>query len=118
MKNTSTVIIVSIVVLILLGMFLYKGNNKQDDKLINTNEITNISTDNSVENKNKNMDNNKIENYKEAILHTNMGDITFVFATDKPNTTSNFSCLNHEPLYNSVEFDSIIKSTSSQFNKI
>lgn len=110
MKNTKVIIIISIAALVLLGMFLYKGDKTKND-ILDMAPITSSSTDINIENKNKNttMDNNKIENYKEAILHTNMGDITFIFATDRPNTTSNFIKLASGGFYNGVKFHRVIK---------
>ncbi len=113
MKNVSTIAIISIVVLILLGIFLYKGKDKEDNLLdreinIQAKETsTNINTDN--QNKNTTMDNNQIQNYKEAVLHTNMGDITLSLSTDKPDTTSNFIKLASSGFYNGVKFHRVIK---------
>ncbi|MBP9765725.1 MAG: peptidylprolyl isomerase [Candidatus Pacebacteria bacterium] len=55
------------------------------------------------------MDNNQIQNYKEAVLHTNMGDITLSLSTDKPDTTSNFIKLASSGFYNGVKFHRVIK---------
>ena len=110
MNKTSIVIVIFIAVLIFLGVFLYKGKDNQNAQVDN-NQITASTTDINIDNTNKttNMDNNKIENYKEAILHTNMGDITFTFASDKPNTTSNFIKLASSGFYNGVRFHRVIQ---------
>lgn len=110
MKNTKVIIIISIAVLVLLGMFLYKGS-KTKNNILDIAPITSSSTDINIENQNKNttMDNNQIQNYKEAVLHTNMGDITFTFATDRPNTTSNFIKLALSGFYNGVKFHRVIE---------
>ena len=110
MNKTSIVIVIFIAVLIFLGVFLYKGKDNQNTQVDN-NQITASTTDINIDNTNKttNMDNNKIENYKEAILHTNMGDITFTFASDKPNTTSNFIKLASSGFYNGVRFHRVIQ---------
>ncbi len=112
MNKTSIIIVVFIAALIFLGVFLYKGKDNQNAKL-ETNLTTATSTDININNTNKNMDtntnNSQIENYKEAILHTNMGDITFTFNTDKPNTTSNFIKLASSGFYNGVRFHRVIQ---------
>jgi cyclophilin family peptidyl-prolyl cis-trans isomerase len=110
MKNTSVIIIIFLAVLIFLGMFLYKGNDNQKTK-VDTAGIIGTAKDINIDNinKNTNMDNNQIQNYKEAILHTNMGDITFTFASDKTNTTSNFIKLASSGFYNGVKFHRVIQ---------
>lgn len=110
MKNKSVIVVVVIAALILLGFFLYRGESDKISKVY-TDEIVNMSKDVNIENKNinKNMDNNQIQNYKEAILHTNMGDITFSFVSDKPNTTSNFIKLASSGFYNDVKFHRVIQ---------
>ena len=110
MKNAQIIIIISIAVLIVVGIFLYKNNDNQniaEDISSLTASTTDINIDNT--NKTKTMDNNKIENYKQAILHTNIGDITFTFASDKPNTTSNFIKLASSGFYNGVKFHRVIQ---------
>ena len=111
MKNTSVIVIIFIAVLILLGTFLYKGNDSKNNT--GQNQTTASTTSTNIENKNKDMEtninNSQIENYKEAILHTNMGDITFTFASDKPNTTSNFIKLASSGFYNGVKFHRVIE---------
>lgn len=110
MKNAQIIIIISIAVLIVIGMFLYKGNDNQNI-IEDSSSLTASTTDINIDNTNKTttMDNNKIENYKQAILHTNMGDITFTFASDKPNTTSNFIKLASSGFYNGVKFHRVIQ---------
>lgn len=110
MNKTSIIIVVFIAVLIFLGVFLYRGKDNQNAQVDN-NQTTASTTDINIDNTNKttNMDNNKIENYKEAILHTNMGDITFTFSSDKPNTTSNFIKLASSGFYNGVRFHRVIQ---------
>lgn len=111
MKNTSVIVIIFIAVLILLGTFLYKGNDSKNNT--EQNQTTASTTSTNIDNKNKDMEtninNSQIENYKEAILHTNMGDITFTFAGDKPNTTSNFIKLASSGFYNGVKFHRVIE---------
>jgi cyclophilin family peptidyl-prolyl cis-trans isomerase len=110
MKNTSVIIIIFIAVLILLGMFLYKGNGNKDTRVDTGGIISSpINTNSDNINKNTNMDNNQIQNYKQAILHTNIGDITFTFASDKPSTTSNFIKLASSGFYNGVKFHRVIE---------
>ncbi|MDQ1281954.1 MAG: hypothetical protein QG630_305 [Patescibacteria group bacterium] len=110
MKNTSVIIIIFLAVLIFIGMFLYKGNDNQNSK-VDTGGIIGTAKDINIDNinKNTNMDNNQIQNYKQAILHTNMGDITFTFASDKTNTTSNFIKLASSGFYNGVKFHRVIQ---------
>lgn len=110
MKNLKTIIVISIAILVLLGIFLYRNKNK--DSVLDTNILnatTSISLDNKKENTNMENNENQIQNYKEAILHTNMGDITFIFSTDKPNTTSNFIKLASNGFYNGVKFHRVIE---------
>lgn len=110
MKNTTIFIIIFIAVLIFLRVFLYKGDGNKNTN-IGQDQITASTTDINIDikNKNTNMDNNQSVNYKEAILHTNMGDITFTFAGDKPNTTSNFIKLASSGFYNGVKFHRVIQ---------
>lgn len=115
MKNLklSTIIIVSFIVLILLGTFLYRSknnesaNNENDKKKFLASSNTNIENINI--NTNTNMDNEQIQNYKEAILHTNLGDITFSFTDAKPNTVANFTKLASSGFYNNVKFHRVIE---------
>lgn len=110
MKNLKNIIVISIAILVLLGIFLYRNKNK--DSVLDTNILnatTSISLDNKKENTNMENNENQIQNYKEAILHTNMGDITFIFSTDKPNTTSNFIKLASNGFYNGVKFHRVIE---------
>lgn len=113
MKNAPAIIIIFIAVLVVLGIFLYKGNDNQNTP-VSQDQITASTTNTNIDikNKNTNMDtniNNQTANYKEAILHTNMGDITFTFVDGKPNTTSNFIKLAGSGFYNGVKFHRVIQ---------
>lgn len=125
MKNFLNVIyiILGLALIVFITFYLSnKENKKIDDRIVANDQAANSSTQDKNDNlinqnqeinkneENKNMENTKVEkNYKEAILHTNLGDITFSFSADKPNTTNNFIKLASEGFYSGIKFHRVIK---------
>ena len=112
----NKILIISCLILILIILLLKNiGNNSSqiNNGLISTTTIQNSSSSNQLiinNNLIKNMDNtNEQKTYTEAILHTNMGDISFEFSKDKPMTTSNFQKLASSGFFNGVKFHRVIK---------
>lgn len=102
-----------VVVIIGLGVWLFmKGNNKQENNIINPDVAseTQLPPEQEVgtnQQNTKDMDQAKITT---ATLKTNMGDITFEFySADAPKTVENFTKLAKEGFYDGVKFHRVIK---------
>ncbi len=113
-KNILFIILVLALIITLVIVFLNKGNlseNKIDqEEILNSTTTTMIINIDNKNNVTKTMENtNEKKTYTQAILHTNMGDIIFEFATDKPLTTGNFQKLTENGFYNGVKFHRVIK---------
>lgn len=122
--NKDTKIILIVVVVFVIGIIVaavsYENNKKNLANIDTTNtqatsgqfttntnqEYTNIE----INNTDKNMNNQNETSYTKAILHTNMGDISFEFSKDKPLTTSNFIKLAREGFYNGIKFHRVIEN--------
>lgn len=113
-KNLKTILFIfGIIFIIILAFFLFARSGKINTDNINSNQEQATSTSQSVKdinnNQNKNMENsNEIKEYKIAVLHTNMGDISFEFLADKPLTTGNFIKLASSNFYDNVKFHRVI----------
>ncbi|HEY0908174.1 MAG TPA: peptidylprolyl isomerase [Candidatus Paceibacterota bacterium] len=57
---------------------------------------------------------NNNQNIMNAILHTNMGDITIEFSKSTPNTVANFVKLAKEGFYNGTKFHRVIEGFMNQ----
>ncbi len=112
MKKYLIVFIIVVLFIILLATYLdYKNSNKsKENDILSSTSTALLSTSTLENNQNKNINNmeNENKNYKTAILHTNLGNITFEFAKDKPLTTENFKKLASSKFYDGVKFHRVI----------
>jgi cyclophilin family peptidyl-prolyl cis-trans isomerase len=75
------------------------------EEIINTNNITTMNTENSIDNQT-----NLVGQYSQAILKTNLGDIKVSFyGTNSPKTVNNFLNLAQQGFYNGTKFHRVIK---------
>ncbi len=102
MKNK--ILIILSIIIILLAIYLQVKSINKDKTNLKFNNITNTLNTNS-----KDMNNQESKNYTKAILHTNLGDISFELSKDKPKTTENFINLSENGFYNGVKFHRVIK---------
>jgi len=74
-------------------------------EIINTNNITTMNTENSIDNQT-----DLVGQYSQAILKTNLGNIKVSFyGTDSPKTVNNFLNLAQQGFYNGTKFHRVIK---------
>lgn len=118
--NKKTIIIICILIIIFTSLYFFisKKSKINKDNYLNDNSIVELNTNNAsntninMNNKeeiNKNMDNQQEKTYTSATLHTNLGDISFQFSKDKPNTVGNFIKLAESEFYNNVKFHRVIE---------
>ncbi len=112
MKSTIKISIIVVVIIIILSFFFDRSPNLggMDNSFSYTNNNSNKDKGeiNNKNNQSKNMLNDK-QNYSLVTLHTNLGDITFELAKDKPKTTENFIKLAGEGFYSGIKFHRVIK---------
>lgn len=117
MKKT----IISILILLVIGGIAYFAikNNKIDDTYNDSTILEETVGSNSVEEGTNtdqttiiNNDNNK--KIMNAILKTNMGEITIEFSETTPKTVENFTKLAKEGFYNGTKFHRVIKGFMNQ----
>ncbi|MEA4910760.1 hypothetical protein SDC9_07746 [bioreactor metagenome] len=120
-KKTRNILIIGfiVVLLIIAAAIIYdKGNpnnsigiiDSYGNSIVNKNEVNNQNIDINMTNQNSNnQEQAEKVSYTTAVLHTNMGDISFELSKDKPLTTANFIKLAGEKFYDGVKFHRVIK---------
>ena len=111
-----------VILLVLAVVFVYFSNKKDKavdynlDNYINDTIVNNVASStegeallNNNTQINTNMDNNEQKGMTMAVLHTNIGDISFEFSKDKPATTQNFIKLASSGFYDGIKFHRVIE---------
>lgn len=117
-EKYKTIISIIIVALVIIAAFIFARNNKKDDTVIIDDGAQTQSDQSSMSDTQNPLPTNstgtnsaapKTMEYSQAVLHTNMGDITIALDNkNTPMTAENFAKLAGSGFYNNTKFHRVI----------